>query len=422
MSEQDGFPSKRPRLDRDQTLITNNNSEPENRLTSEVVVAGCSNSLEVCQQSRSLPRNCAVETEAPIGHPVPTLSNQGDAAKSPTNQRPRTELGMAEGDAIPHVDHQKSTVKNTNSTSPSLSRDDTEETNEHTPTQSSTANEMTDSSKAANQKSELPANETAASPVAEVVPVDRSVAMKFLQIEANLCETLRDLVFRDPVTHLYNPLDYARETHKDYVMKYCCSHKDVLFLGMNPGPFGMAQNGVPFGDTTFVKNFLKISGKVNPPALQHPKRPITGLDCTHSEVSGTRFWGLFSTLCETPENFFRRCFVHNYCPLVFMTKTGKNVTPPSLHVTQREPLLSACDTALVEVIRLLQVKTVVGVGRFAQERAQYALKTAGLDIPVLFIMHPSPINPQANKGWAAQMMVEFEKLGIMRYLVPQPTG
>ncbi|KAI8495771.1 Single-strand selective monofunctional uracil DNA glycosylase [Branchiostoma belcheri] len=412
MSEEGGFPSKRPRLERDNTLITNNNSESDVPSTSGVVVAGCSTSQEVCKQSHSVPRNCALETESPIGQPVPTLSNQGNAAESPANEGPGQSraLDMTVSETIQQV------------ASPSSSKDHTEETNESTVTQPSTANEITDSDKAANQKPGQPANEVTESPFAEVVTVDRSIAMKFLQIEANLCETLRHLVFRDPVTHLYNPLDYARETHKDYVMKYCCSHKDVLFLGMNPGPFGMAQNGVPFGDTTFVKNFLQISGKVNPPVVQHPKRPITGLDCTHSEVSGTRFWGLFSSLCKTPQNFFRRCFVHNYCPLVFMTKTGKNVTPPSLHVTQREPLLSACDTALVEVIRLLQVKTIVGVGRFAQERAQYALKMAGLNIPVLFIMHPSPINPQANKGWAAQMMVEFEELGIMRYLVPMSTG
>ncbi|XP_035658077.1 single-strand selective monofunctional uracil DNA glycosylase-like [Branchiostoma floridae] len=418
MSGQDGFPSKRPRLEGDQALITNNNSEPDNPSTGGVVVAGCSTSLEVCEQSHSVPRNCAAETESPIGQPVPTLSNQGHAAES----SPKQESGQRIVLVMSEEDHQKISVENTNYASPSSSRDHTEETNESTLTQTSTANEMTDSNKAANQKSEQSANEIAEPPVADAVTVDRSIAMKFLQIEANLCETLRHLVFRDPVTHLYNPLDYARETHKDYVMKYCCSHKDVLFLGMNPGPFGMAQNGVPFGDTTFVKDFLKISGNVNPPALQHPKRLITGLACTHSEVSGTRFWGLFRTLCKTPENFFRRCFVHNYCPLVFMTKTGKNVTPPSLHMTQREPLLSACDTALVEVIRLLQVKMIVGVGRFAQERAQYALKMTGLNIPVLFIMHPSPINPQANKGWAEQMMVEFEKLGIMRYLVPKSKG
>ena len=34
--------------------------------------------------------------------------------------------------------------------------------------------------------------------------------------------------------------------------------KRVVFLGMNPGPFGMAQVGVPFGEVAAVRDWLRI--------------------------------------------------------------------------------------------------------------------------------------------------------------------
>lgn len=66
----------------------------------------------------------------------------------------------------------------------------------------------------------------------------------FLQAELELTAWLRTLTFKDPVRYVYNPLDYAWNTHHLFVEKYCHSGQSVLFLGMNPGPFGMAQTGV----------------------------------------------------------------------------------------------------------------------------------------------------------------------------------
>ena len=70
------------------------------------------------------------------------------------------------------------------------------------------------------------------------------LAKKVLEIETRLSEELSRLDFGSSVTHVYNPLDYAIEPHGNFVRKYCSSNKDVLFVGMNPGPFGMAQTGV----------------------------------------------------------------------------------------------------------------------------------------------------------------------------------
>ena len=70
------------------------------------------------------------------------------------------------------------------------------------------------------------------------------VASRFLQVELELNAHLRRLSFSDPVRYIYNPLEYAWDTHRCYVEKYCGGGQSVLFLGMNPGPFGMAQTGV----------------------------------------------------------------------------------------------------------------------------------------------------------------------------------
>ena len=173
---------------------------------------------------------------------------------------------------------------------------------------------------------------------------------------------------------------------------------------------------MPFGDTNHVKNWLKIKGKVNKPAQEHPKRPIAGLDCKRSEVSGSRLWGFFKDQCTTPEKFFQNCFVHNYCPLVFMTETGKNITPPQLPATDKSKLFKSCDKFLADVVKLLQVDVVMGVGKFAMNRAQVALKDLNVQVRIDYLMHPSPANPASNKGWEKIALQQLTDGGIMPYV------
>src|SRR4051812_5049055 len=87
------------------------------------------------------------------------------------------------------------------------------------------------------------------------------------------------LKFGPPVSHVYNPLRYAWEPHEAYLRKYGAGQKRVLFIGMNPGPFGMSQNGVPFGEIRMVREWLQISGRVRCPEKEHPRRPVTGFAC-----------------------------------------------------------------------------------------------------------------------------------------------
>lgn len=171
------------------------------------------------------------------------------------------------------------------------------------------------------------------------------------------------LRFAEPVTHVYNPLVYAWSLHEKYLKLLNPATTRILFLGMNPGPWGMAQTGVPFGQVAAVRDWLKIVGPVRKPEIEHPKRPIEGLGCIRSEVSGERLWGLFQSRFVTAEAFFKDHFVANYCPLVFMEASGKNRTPDKLPVAERAALTGLCDAHLDELIKILQPEWLVGVVR-----------------------------------------------------------
>ena len=232
-----------------------------------------------------------------------------------------------------------------------------------------------------------------------------------VKISRALSAALAPMTFGPPVTHVYDPLRYARAPHEAYLTKYGDGPKEVLFVGMNPGPFGMAQTGVPFGEVGHVRNWLRLDAPVGKPESEHPKRPILGFDCPRSEVSGRRFWGWAAQRWGTPEAFFARFFVGNYCPLVFMEgERGRNRVPEKLPKPEREPLLAACDDALRQVVEVLRPRWVVGVGKWAAVRAERAL--SDLPVEVGQVLHPSPANPRANRGWAPQVEAQLAELGI----------
>lgn len=229
-------------------------------------------------------------------------------------------------------------------------------------------------------------------------------------ISRRLSDRVSRLKFIEPVTHTYNPLSYARAPHEAYLSRYGAGPKEVVLLGMNPGPFGMAQTGVPFGDVTMVRDWLGIEEKVGAPARVHDKRPVLGFACTRREVSGHRLWSWAKQRFGTPERFFARFFVINYCPLAFIEASGKNRTPDRLPTAEREALFAACDSALGNMIDLLRPRHVVGVGAFAEARARQVLGER--DLRITTILHPSPQSPLANSGWAPRIEAQLALAGI----------
>ena len=231
-----------------------------------------------------------------------------------------------------------------------------------------------------------------------------------LSAAKTLSDTLDKLRFAEPVTHVYNPYDYAYPMHEQYVRRYGATKKRVVFLGMNPGPWGMAQTGAPFGEVAAVRDYLKLDAPVGRPKNEHPKRPVTGLACARSEVSGRRLWGLFAGRYPNPVDFFRGHFILNYCPLVFMEAGGKNRTPDKLPAAEREPLEAACDKHLRQVVEALAPEWVVGVGAFAEKQAKRVLE--GMDVTFGRVLHPSPASPIANRGWAPQAEKQLIEMGV----------
>ena len=220
---------------------------------------------------------------------------------------------------------------------------------------------------------------------------------------------MRGLSFAPPVTTVYNPLEYAWEPHRAYLRKWAGGPKRIVFLGMNPGPWGMAQVGVPFGEIACARDWVGITGRVDKPAHEHPKRPVEGFDCKRSEVSGRRLWGYFAERFGTAGEFFEDHFVANYCPLTFMEESGRNRTPDHLHAEEQSMLFAACDTHLRRIVRALKPEWVIGVGRFSAGMAEAALE--GEPVNVACILHPSPASPAANRDWAGTVEKQMKAAG-----------
>lgn len=216
--------------------------------------------------------------------------------------------------------------------------------------------------------------------------------------------------FDAPITHIYNPLIYAWRIHQRYLQRYGSGSKKIIFLGMNPGPWGMAQTGIPFGEIPSVRDWLELDGEVDKPAKEHPKRPVTGLACSRSEVSGRRLWGAFAERFGQAEAFFAEHFVINYCPLSFMEETGRNFTPDKLPLQKREELFAVCDSFNRQIIKELQAEWVIGVGGFAKKRAE--IITDGMDLNIGQILHPSPASPAANRGWDTAALKQMREMGL----------
>ena len=241
--------------------------------------------------------------------------------------------------------------------------------------------------------------------------VEAAPAAALLAAARRLRDAVGALDFAPPVAYVYNPLDYAWEPHRAYLTRWgATAPRRVVFLGMNPGPWGMAQVGVPFGEVSVVRDWLGLVGLVGAPARLCPSKPVDGFGCRRSEVSGRRLWGLFAERFGTAEAFFREHFVANYCPLMFLAASGRNLTPDALPAAEREGLQRACDEHLRGLVGILRPTWVVGIGGFAFERAREALQ--GHPVEVGRILHPSPASPAANRGWAAAASQQLAALGV----------
>lgn len=232
-------------------------------------------------------------------------------------------------------------------------------------------------------------------------------AAEELSSECNLLS--RGLVANTDVCHATNPLDYAFSSHQQYLQKWGGRGAKTILLGMNPGPWGMGQTGVPFGATGVVQDILGITeAEIIQPKGVHPKRPILGLKLERQEVSGTRLWTLLQQHYGSTEKIFEHVFVLNHCPLLLLGESGKNLTPDNLPMEATKELLNACDRHLEKVVDILDCKRIIGVGKYAEKRAKIAIADyAGRGIEIDTVWHPSPASPLANRNDGADWRANF---------------
>ena len=229
----------------------------------------------------------------------------------------------------------------------------------------------------------------------------QEIAKKLSNSAKKLAKKLNQFTFSEPISFVYNPLDYAFSSHHSYLHRYGNSQKKTLFLGMNPGPFGMAQTGIPFGEIHSVRQWLRIEEAIKKPPKEHPKRPILGFAIQKSEISGKRLWGLFQKQFQSAEEFFTQHFVINFCPLIWLSKEGRNITPDKINKSQVTEIFALCQEHLQEIIETFQAKNLIGIGNFAEKQLQIALHQMKnkKNLKITKILHPSPASPAANRNW-----------------------
>lgn len=242
-----------------------------------------------------------------------------------------------------------------------------------------------------------------------------AVAERLLAAARELSAALATLSFPPPVAHVYDPLQYAWAPYEAYVRRYGATPKRVVLLGMNPGPFGMVQTGVPFGEVAAVRDWMGVEAPVERPAREHPKRPIEGFACGRSEVSGRRLWGWAASRFGSADRFFAEWFVLNWCPLALLEASGRNFTPDKLPVAHRRAVAHACDRHLAEALDALAPEWAIGVGGFAEKRLQTVLASATASarpVKIAQILHPSPASPLANVDWPGAVDRKLAEIGL----------
>lgn len=245
-------------------------------------------------------------------------------------------------------------------------------------------------------------------------PIERAL----VDSARTLARALSRLRFPPPVACVYSPLEYAFAAYARYVHRFGAARKRVVLIGMNPGPFGMVQTGVPFGEVAAVRDWMGIRATIRAPAAAHPKRPVEGFACARSEVSGRRLWGWAHARAGSADAFFADWFVLNYCPLAFVEASGRNLTPDHLPVATQRELYAVCDVHLAHALAALTPEWVIGIGDFAGKRARSVVDSGLVHAGAVRatrvgrILHPSPASPAANRGWAAAIERELAELGV----------
>ncbi|KAI8124664.1 hypothetical protein FF38_10666 [Lucilia cuprina] len=242
--------------------------------------------------------------------------------------------------------------------------------------------------------------------------VDSELWRQFYKLETQLNEKLRNITTPLEISYIYNPVEYAADLHQAYLKKYLKGGKKVLFIGLNPGPNGMGQTGIPFGNITTVRDKMGLNGTVNQPPNIHPKRPVNGLATTIEEPSGKRLWTKFQELSDgSLDIFFEQCFVYNFCPLLFYNSKGDYISPQKLKAPYNRQISNACLHTIEQILELIQPEVIVAIGRYAYDNLK-AVKYC-IEKRLLYLRHPSP--RACTKNWSKIADEFFKNENLLKY-------
>ena len=284
--------------------------------------------------------------------------------------------------------------------------------------------------------------------------------MDLIKTTCALADDLHALRRPAGVSHVYNPLRYMWPAHERFLSRHYVTDRasapdgrldfyepagtarprQYLILGMNPGPHGMVQTGLPFGDVVNAAAMLgyRTGDQVLAPVLDgvelHPGRPVIGLVATRREASGERLWGGLAAIFGGLDQTLAQCFAANYCPLAYFADDaqGTNVTPEDFGKKtingkpnpRHDPGYAAeldkiCLPYLVRVARAMRVEVILAVGRYAEAKANIIAAlcpeaTRRCPSPkVVYLTHPSPLATRSAGEWATMARHALENVGAL---------
>ena len=197
--------------------------------------------------------------------------------------------------------------------------------------------------------------------------------------------------------------------HEQYLKRFGEGRKRVVFLGMNPGPFGMVQVGVPFGEVNAVRDWMQISAPVAPPKTPNPSRPVEGFTCQRSEVRVSACGRFFAERYPHAQDFCRPLCAE-LLPAGVLRSRAQRDTRQAPEERNRTALCRLRCTFRRASTRW----------RRNGWSASASLPDAGASSACPFVpagedrhrAHPSPAGPIANRGWAPQAAAQLTALGI----------
>ncbi len=228
---------------------------------------------------------------------------------------------------------------------------------------------------------------------------------------------------------IWNPGLYGETWHARFRRLYRPGQHPLVVFGLNPGPYGMAQTGIPFTDIRRLVSALpdlaaELRGRgerVEPPGLAPPGlRPYLSRSFESSAVRVYRFlkkgWG-------GAERGWTEVVVANPCTLLFIDPAeGKNRTPADLaraarlRGSGRDQVRELVESfgririrCAVESIEALSPRGAILLGKDVQAALGPALRRILGEARVIPWEHPARAVPES---WASGLLSALRRRGL----------